>query len=37
VAGRDALTAFGVALVLVQAAAVAVFVELQWLGLRRAR
>src|SRR5690606_11006854 len=37
VAGRDALTPFGVSLVLVPAAALAVFVELQWLGLCRAR
>lgn len=37
VAGRETLTALGVAVVLAQAAAVAVFVDLQWLGLRRAR
>jgi hypothetical protein len=37
VAGREELTTPGVAVVLVQAAAVAVFADLQWLGLRRAR
>jgi hypothetical protein len=37
VAGRDSLTTLGVAVVLAQAAAVAVFADLQWLGLRRAR
>jgi hypothetical protein len=37
VAGRDTFTAIGVAVVLAQAAAVAVFADLQWLGLRRAR
>lgn len=37
VAGPDAFTALGVAVVLAQAAAVAVFADLQWLGLRRAR
>ena len=37
VAGRDTFTALGVAVVLAQAAAVAVFADLQWLGLRRAR
>jgi hypothetical protein len=37
VAGRDSFTALGVAVVLAQAAAVAVFIDLQWLGLRRAR
>jgi hypothetical protein len=37
VAGRDTLTTLGVAVVLTQAAAVAVFADLQWLGLRRAR
>jgi hypothetical protein len=37
VAGRDELTTLGVAVVLAQAAAVAVFADLQWLGLRRAR
>ncbi|GAA5124186.1 hypothetical protein [Pseudonocardia adelaidensis] len=37
VAGRDSFTAVGVAVVLAQAAAVAVFADLQWLGLRRAR
>jgi hypothetical protein len=37
VAGRDSLTALGVTVVLAQAAAVAVFADLQWLGLRRAR
>lgn len=37
VAGRDTFTVLGVALVLAQAVAVAVFAELQWLGLRRAR
>jgi hypothetical protein len=37
VAGRDSLTALGVAAVLAQAAAVAVFIDLQSLGLRRAR
>jgi hypothetical protein len=37
VAGRDSFTALGVAVVLAQAAAVAVFADLQWLGLRRAR
>jgi hypothetical protein len=36
-AARESLTAVGVGVVLVQAAAVAVFAELQWLGLRRAR
>jgi hypothetical protein len=37
VAGRDSFTALGVAVVLAQATAVAVFADLQWLGLRRAR
>ncbi|TWF77478.1 hypothetical protein FHX44_113388 [Pseudonocardia hierapolitana] len=37
VAGRDTFTTLGVAVVLAQAAAVAVFADLQWLGLRRAR
>jgi hypothetical protein len=37
VAGREELTTLGVAVVLAQAAAVAVFADLQWLGLRRAR
>ena len=37
VAGRDTFTALGVAVVLAQAAAVAVFADLQWIGLRRAR
>ena len=37
VAGWDTFTALGVAVVLAQAAAVAVFADLQWLGLRRAR
>ena len=37
VAGRETFTALGVAVVLAQAAAVAVFADLQWLGLRRAR
>ena len=37
VAGRDTFTALGVAVVLAQAAAVGVFADLQWLGLRRAR
>jgi hypothetical protein len=37
VAARESLTALGMAVVLVQTAAVAVFAELQWLGLRRAR
>jgi hypothetical protein len=37
VAGRDSFTALGVTVVLAQAAAVAVFADLQWLGLRRAR
>jgi hypothetical protein len=37
VAGWDTFTALGVAVVLGQAAAVAVFADLQWLGLRRAR
>jgi hypothetical protein len=36
-ADRESLTALGVAVVLVQATAVAVFAELRWLGLRRAR
>ncbi|GEL16405.1 hypothetical protein [Pseudonocardia asaccharolytica] len=36
VIGWSALTAPGVAVVLVQAAAVAIFAELQWAGLRRA-
>jgi hypothetical protein len=35
VAGWNALTALGVAVVLAQAVAVAVFADLQWLGLRR--
>ena len=35
VAGWDVLTGAGVAVVLAQAAAVAVFADLQWLGLRR--
>ncbi|GAA0931093.1 hypothetical protein [Pseudonocardia zijingensis] len=37
VAGRDEFTGLGVAVVLAQAAAVAVFADLQWIGLRRAR
>jgi hypothetical protein len=37
VAAGDSLTALGMGVVLVQAAAVAVFAELQWMGLRRAR
>jgi hypothetical protein len=37
VTGWDTFTALGVAVVLAQAAAVAVFADLQWLGLRRAR
>jgi hypothetical protein len=37
VAGRGTFTTLGVAVVLAQAAAVAVFADLQWLGLRRAR
>jgi hypothetical protein len=37
VAGRDTFTTLGVAMVLAQAAAVAVFADLQWVGLRRAR
>lgn len=37
VAGQDTFTALGVAVVLAQAAAVAVFADLQWIGLRRAR
>jgi hypothetical protein len=37
VAGRETFTVLGVAVVLAQAAAVAVFAYLQWLGLRRAR
>jgi hypothetical protein len=37
VAGRETFTVLGVAVVLAQAAAVAVFADLQWLGLRRAR
>jgi hypothetical protein len=37
VAGRESFTALGVAVALAQAAAVAVFADLQWLGLRRAR
>jgi hypothetical protein len=37
VAGWDTFTALGVAVVLAQAAAVAVFADLQWIGLRRAR
>lgn len=37
VVGRDPLTALGTGVVLAQAAAVAVFADLQWLGLRRAR
>ncbi len=36
VAGQDTFTALGVAVVLAQAATVAVFADLQWLGLRRA-
>lgn len=36
VAGADALTGLGTAVVLAQAAAVAVFATLQWTGLRRA-
>ena len=36
-AARGSLTALGVGVVLVLAAAVAVFAELQWMGLRRAR
>lgn len=35
VLGWEALTGLGVAVVLAQAAAVAVFADLQWLGLRR--
>ena len=35
-AARESLTALGVGVVLVQAPAVAVFAELQWMGLRRA-
>jgi hypothetical protein len=37
VAGRDEFTTLGVAVVLAQAAAVALFADLQWVGLRRAR
>ncbi|HYH29562.1 MAG TPA: hypothetical protein VD903_04175 [Pseudonocardia sp.] len=37
VAGRETFTTPGLAVVLAQAAAVAVFADLQWLGLRRAR
>ncbi len=37
VAGADTFTTLGVAVVLAQAAAVAVFADLQWVGLRRAR
>lgn len=37
IAGWNALTGLGVAVVLAQAAAVAVFADLQWLGLRRMR
>ncbi|WP_226363534.1 hypothetical protein [Pseudonocardia abyssalis] len=37
VLGGEALTGLGVAVVLVQAVAVAVFADLQWLGLRRMR
>jgi hypothetical protein len=37
VAGREEFTTFGVAVVLAQAVAVAVFADLQWLGLRRTR
>ncbi|OZM82397.1 hypothetical protein [Pseudonocardia sp. MH-G8] len=37
VAGRAELTTLGIAVVLAQAAAVAIFADLQWLGLRRAR
>jgi hypothetical protein len=37
VAGWEALTALGVGVALAQAAAVAVFADLQWTGLRRAR
>ncbi|GAA3053021.1 hypothetical protein GCM10010464_17030 [Pseudonocardia yunnanensis] len=37
VAARESLTALGMGVVLVQAAAVVVFAELQWMGLRRAR
>ena len=37
VAGRASLTALGVAFVLLQALAVAVFAELQWMGIRRAQ
>lgn len=37
IAGWSVLTGLGVAVVLAQALAVAVFAELQWLGLRRAR
>lgn len=37
VLGRDQLTGLGVGVVLAQAAAVALFAELQWSGLRRAR
>jgi hypothetical protein len=36
-AGRESLTAPGVVVGLAQAAAVAVFAGLRWLGLRRAR
>jgi hypothetical protein len=36
VAGADTFTTLGVAVVLAQAAAVAVFADLQWVGLRRA-
>lgn len=36
VAGWNALTPLGVGVVLAQALAVAVFADLQWLGLRRA-
>ena len=37
VAGRETFTPLGVGVVLAQAAAVLVFADLQWLGLRRAR
>jgi hypothetical protein len=37
IAGRDTFTTLGTVVVLAQAVAVAVFADLQWLGLRRAR
>jgi hypothetical protein len=37
VSGRETFTALGIAVVLAQAAAVAVFADLQLAGLRRAR